>query len=416
MSDQVVVVGGGIVGLSCALHARRAGHDVTVVDVGDVRQRASFGNAGVIATCEYLPIATPALLKAIPQMLFASDSPLKLRWSYLPALAPWLIRFLAASAPGKVDRAAEALKSLLSLSVSEHRRLARDADAGNLLRDVGWIKAYESEKAYSDLEAERRYLAERGVAMSALSADELNDLLPGLRNIFRKGTLYSDCIQVTDPGAYVARTQDACANAGVRFVSEKAKGFELTDGKVTGVRTADRHVAGTKFVIAAGAWSKVLAMQLGERVYLDTERGYHAMLKTGNRTLLRAPLLWHEKSVVLSQQLQGLRITSSVEFAGLDAPPRYETLDRTVAAIQQIAPELQGPIESRWLGFRPSTPDSLPVIGRAGKHPNCFMAFGHGHLGLTLGPVTGHLIAQAIAGQPTTVDLQPFSPSRFAHS
>jgi D-amino-acid dehydrogenase len=219
--------------------------------------------------------------------------------------------------------------------------------------------------------------------MTRLSADDLADLLPGLRGIFARGTLYSDCVQVTDPGAYLERIAAACQSAGVTFAKGVAQGFTFEDGRASAVHTDAGPVRGDAFVIACGAWSKKLAEQLGEKVCLDTERGYHAMLKVSHPDLLRAPLLWHEKSVVLSQQAQGLRITSSVEFAGLDAPARYAALDRIVRSIVRAAPALEAPVESRWLGFRPSTPDSLPVIGRARQQPHCLMAFGHGHLGLT---------------------------------
>ncbi|SOY77692.1 D-amino acid dehydrogenase small subunit [Cupriavidus taiwanensis] len=412
-THEVVVIGGGIVGLSCAYYARKRGFSVTVVDPEDDRAKASYGNAGVLAACEYLPVGTPQLIRAIPKMLVSRDSPLALRWRYLPTLAPWLLRFIASSTPGRVEQNALALRSLLQLSIAEHKSLASNVDANSLLREVGWVKACETEQEYQKLQAERDQLQSLGVRMAALSSSDIDELAPCLKGIFARGTMFSDCMQIRNPGAYLERIILACTTAGVKFIHGTVRDFLFSGQLAAAALTQGRVIHGGTFVVAAGAWSKHLAKKLGENVYLDTERGYHAMLKVGDADLLKAPVLWHEKSVVLSQQTHGVRITSSAEFAGLEAPPRYDLLDRTVNAIRDAAPALAVPIASRWLGFRPSTPDSLPVLGRTSIRPNCFLAFGHGHLGLTLGPITGKLLAQSIAGDRPSVDLKPFSASRF---
>lgn len=417
MQDQktIVVIGGGIVGLSCAFFARRAGYRVRVIDPGMRDRRASFGNAGVLAVCETLPLATPALLRQLPSLLASRDSPLQIRWRYLPTLVPWLLRFARSSARDSITRSALALNSILQTALDAHLELAAACSATDLLAATGWIKAYESEDVYRSQAAERAELADLGVAMQPLARSEIDALAPGFERVFANATLFTDCQQVKNPGEYIARITHACATQGVQFVQDTVTGFVLTNGRATAVRGQDRTIEGDVFVIASGAWSRRLAAEIGEKVPLDTERGYHVMLDAGNRTLLHAPLYWHEKSVVFSQLDCGLRMTSSVEFAGLDAPPRYRSVDRTLTSIRGIAPALaELPVDSRWLGFRPSMPDSVPVIGASTDHPNCFLAFGHGHLGLTLGPQTGRLVAQAIQGGKTDIDLAPFSPSRFA--
>lgn len=417
MQDQktVVVIGGGIVGLSCAYFARRAGYRVRVIDPSIEDRRASFGNAGILAVCETLPLATPALLRQLPSLLLSRDSPLQIRWRYLPALAPWLLRFARSTARGSFTRSALALNAILQAALDAHVQLAAACSAMDLLVPTGWIKAYQSEDAYCSQSEDRAVLADWGVAMQPLGRSDIDALAPGFADVFAKATLFTDCQQVKNPGEYVARIAQACAMQGVEFIRDTATGFAFTNGRATAVRVTDRVIEGDVFVIACGAWSKHLASEIGESVPLDTERGYHVMLDTGYRTLLRAPLFWHEKSVVFSQLDYGLRMTSSVEFAGLDAPPRYRSIDRTLAAIGGVVPALaELTVESRWLGFRPSMPDSVPVIGASARHPNCFLAFGHGHLGLTLGPQTGRLIVQAIQGGKTDIDLAPFSPSRFA--
>ncbi|CAB3731478.1 NAD(P)/FAD-dependent oxidoreductase [Paraburkholderia rhynchosiae] len=417
MQDQktVVVIGSGIVGLSCAFFARRAGYRVRVIDPNINDRRASFGNAGILAVCETLPLANPALLRQLPSLLLSRDSPLHVRWRYLPALAPWLVQFARSSARGPSLRSALALNSILQTALDAHAELATACSAVEFLAPTGWIKAYQSEEAFGSQSAERAALADWGVAMQSLSRADVNELAPGFEGVFAKATLFPDCQQVKNPGRYIARIQGACVEHGVEFIEDTVRHFHFADDRVTRVQATERVIEGDIFVIACGAWSKRLAADIGERVPLDTERGYHVMLDTRNRMLLRSPLFWHEKSVVFSQLDYGLRMTSSVEFAGLNAPPRYQNIDRTLSVIKGIAPALaELPVESRWLGFRPSMPDSVPVIGRSAHQPNCFLAFGHGHLGLTLGPQTGRLIAQAIRGARTDIDLAPFSSSRFA--
>ena len=410
---HIIIIGGGIVGLSCAFHARRAGCRVTLVDPQIARDRASYGNAGVLAVCDALPLATPGLLGRLPTMLCSPASPLRIRLRYLPALAPWLYRFVRASAPHRVRAAAQALHGLLDAANAAHDEIMQAAGAGDLVVPTGWLKAYESEQAYRRVERERDTLRDLGVPMQELGRADLDALAPGARGLFRHGTLYTSCRQIRDPGEYVDRLQNACRNLGVAFVAGRATGFALREGSPAGVVLQDRSIAGDGFVVAAGAWSRPLAARLGCDVPLDTERGYHVMVSHDGEPLLHAPTLWAEQSIVMSQLGSGVRITSSVEFAGLRAPPRYDAIERILGRVRLAMPGLAGPVQGRWLGFRPSMPDSLPVIGRTPRHRNCWLAFGHGHLGLTLGPITGKLLARQLAGLPPAADLEPFTPGRF---
>jgi D-amino-acid dehydrogenase len=415
MGRKVVVIGGGIVGLSCAYFAKREGFDVTVVDPDVAEGRASYGNAGVLALCEKMPLATVELLLSIPKMMMSGNSPLTIRWNYLPTLFPWMVRFALASAPGNVRRATQNLHALMTGALDSHLELANAAGVRDILEKTGWIKAWE--KAPADATSkERDILARLNVDMRDLSKFEISDLAPGFTGVFEAATLYRDCFRVASPGRYVDSIQKACASLGVAFVREKVTGFRYEDDVVKGafLESAPGKIDGDFFVVAGGAWSKILAEMLGDHVPLDTERGYHFMLEVGESKLLRAPLLWQEKSIVLTQMEDGLRMTSSVEFAGLNAPARYENIEHTFASVQSIVPALSlTRVKSRWLGFRPSVPDSVPVIGRSAKHRNCIHAFGHGHLGLTLGPVTGRMVAEQLAGKTPDIDIQPFSPSRF---
>ncbi len=416
MPHRVLVIGGGIVGLSCAFFARREGFNVVVVDPDVEDERASYGNAGVLALCEQLPLATPKLMSEIPKMLVSRDSALTVRWNYVPTLVPWMIRFALASFPANLRRATQSLHAILSEALQAHQTISTAADAVDLLTQTGWIKAWYKAPR-SPVDQEQNTLASLGVAMRDLSANELSDLAPAFAGVFTAATLYTDCYHVSRPATYVNRIAKACANMGVVFVRGKADSFEIENGTVRAVHLEGngQTFGADNFIIAGGAWSKNLAAQLGDRIPLDTERGYHLMLGLGDQPALRAPLLWQDKSIVFSQMGDNLRMTSSVEFAGLLAPPRFENIERALASIRHVAPALADmPVRSRWQGFRPSLPDSVPVIGRSARHNNCFLAFGHGHLGLTLGPITGQLIVDLIAGRVAGIDMAGFSPARFA--
>ncbi|WP_233835732.1 NAD(P)/FAD-dependent oxidoreductase [Paraburkholderia sp. ZP32-5] len=414
MQRRVVVIGGGVVGLSCAFYARREGFDVTIVDPGVAEGRASFGNAGVLAFCEQLPLATPELIRELPRLLLSRESPLTVRWRYFPALLPWLIRFALSSSSASVHRAMQGLHALMSGALAAHQDIAHACGTADMLTHTGWIKAWQKAPSRTG-SSERDMLADLGIGMRELSSAELADLAPGFDGVFEAATLFSDCYHVSSPGRYIASIAAQCQASGVRFVDGVVSEFRQERGAVRGVLTeAGSRIDADDFIVAGGAWSKRLAAALGDTVPLDTERGYHLMLDVGAAPVLRAPLLWQEKSIVLSQMEDGLRMTSSVEFAGLHALPRYEKIERTLAAVRNTVPSLaDARINSRWLGFRPSVPDSVPVIGRSAQHRNCLFAFGHGHLGLTLGPVTGKLIATQLADRPAPIDLGAFSPARF---
>lgn len=411
--QTVAVVGGGIVGLSCAFHLRRKGLLVHVIDPGIEERRASFGNAGVLATCDALPLGTPQTLRAVPAMLRSPTGPLRLYWPYLPHLLPWLVRFAAASRPSRVQAASLALAALLERAVDAHRELARHVGAESLLAGKGWLKAFESEAAYRRAEPERRALRELGIPMQELDARACDELCPGAAGVFARATLYTGCGQIRQPGRYAAQTQAACAAAGIRFHAAEARGFVFRDGLPAQVRTDAGDIPADAFVLAAGAWSRPLARQLGSDVPLDTEGGYHLMLAPQAAAAFEVPTLWSEKSLVLSPLESGLRITGVSELAGLDAPARYATIEQGLLAVRRAMPRIDAPVQSRWRGFRPSMPDSLPVIGPDRAHPNCHFAFGHGHLGLTLGPLTGKLVADMVVGEPTGIDMAPYSPARF---
>ena len=410
---SVAVIGAGIVGISCGLHLQSRGYRVTLLDPRGLGNGASYGNSAIVANSECLPVATPGTLRRVPSMLLSRDGPLHIRPAYLPALLPWLVRFVAASRPARVTQISQALSALLRPSVEEHRHLAAQAGIAARLRPTGWLKAYESVRAFERARPGYEAMRELGVRCEELGPNELRVHEPALAPIFARAVFHPDCHHVGDPHACTAALGEHLVRGGASFREEAVTGFSFRDGSVAGVTTKSGIAAADVVVVACGAWSKTLAAHLGESVPLDTERGYHAMLPLQGAPRLRSPVYWTDRSVILSPMPTGLRMTSSVEFGGLDAPADYSHLNRLVADVRRALPSASTEASSRWLGFRPSMPDSLPVIGATRRHANCFLAFGHGHLGLTLGPVTGRLVADLVDGRPPGIDVAPYAPQRF---
>jgi D-amino-acid dehydrogenase len=402
-----------MVGISCGIHLLRRGHRVTLLDPRGFGNGASYGNAAIIATSECLPVARPGTLRRVPSMLLSRNGPLRIRPSYLPALLPWLARFVGASRPARVAQISRALSALLRHAVEEHRDIARLAGVGARLRPTGWLKAYESVRAFARAQPDFDAMRALGVSCEELGPEEIRAREPALAPIFARAVFLPDCHHVGDPHAYTVALGEYLLREGALLSEEAVTGFSVRDGAVRSVVTASGPVEADAFIVAGGAWSKAFAAQLGEDLPLDTERGYHAMFAMPGGSRLNAPVSWADRSVVLSPMPTGLRITSSVEFAGLHADPDYAHLNRLAADVRRALPEVPAEVRSRWLGFRPSMPDSLPVIGATRRYVNCFLAFGHGHLGLTLGPVTGRLVADLVEGRPPGIDMAPYAPQRF---
>jgi D-amino-acid dehydrogenase len=407
---SVSVVGAGIVGMCCALFLQRDGHQVTIIDPREPGEGASFGNAGIIATCQVWPIAMPGVLRRIPLMLLDPEGPVVLRWRYLPRIAPWLIRLIAAARPQRVERTAAALAALLAGAMPAYDALLAEAGASDLVRRPGWLKVYASAQAFAATAAERELLRRHGVRFEVLTAAQIRQLEPALAPLFGHGLFFPDCGLVLNPKRLVDTLARAFVAGGGRLLRERATGFAI-DGDKAVLTEHSRHPC-EAIVLAAGAWSRPLAARLGARVPLDTERGYHLMFETPEPSLGR-PTQWGEHYFNLVPMEHGLRLTSGVEFAGLAMPADYRRIDRLARLARIMLPSLSSEPRSRWLGFRPSLPDSLPVLGRSARHADVYFAFGHQHLGLTLAAVSGRIIADLIAGRDPGLDLSPYRAERW---
>jgi D-amino-acid dehydrogenase len=404
---SLIVVGAGIVGLCCARFLQRDGHRVTIIDPREPGTGASFGNAGIIATCQVAPIAMPGLLSRIPLMLLDPDGPVVLRWRYLPRIAPWLRRLAAAARPQRVEEIAAALAALLAHAMPAYEELLGEPRTAELIRRPGWLKVYASSRAFAETAAQRALTGRHGVRFEILTADEIRQLEPALAPLFGHGLF----ALVLDPKRLVDALASAFVAAGGRFLRETVTGFALAAGEKA-VVTEHSQQRTEAIVLAAGAWSRPLAARLGARVPLDTERGYHLMFDAPEPSLGR-PTQWGEYYFNLVPMAQGLRLTGGVEFAGLARPADYRHIGRLARLARIMLPSLAAAPRSRWLGFRPSLPDSLPVLGRSAGHDDVYFAFGHQHLGLTLGAVSGRIVADLVAGRDPGLDLSPYRAERW---
>jgi len=410
---EIAVVGAGVVGMSAALYLQRDGHRVSVIDARPPGTLTSYGNAGGIVTGAVTPTSTPELWKQIPAMLLDSSSPIRLRWRYLPRLAPWLVRFLSAGRSEQVDRSAAALAPILAQANDAHRELAATAGVQDVLRPVGWLKVYETEKGFDGNALERRLMSRHGIKFEVLGPDELRQLEPHLAPRFIKAMFQPDSGFASYPWRLVDGYGQFFAHAGGEFLHENVRKLEPREGGGVRVRSERGIRDFDAVVVAAGAWSGRLAAGLGDRVSLDTERGYHLNLDPGEAGELRRPVVFPERMFAMAPMQDGIRINSGIELAGLEAPPDFSRIYKILPHARAALPGLSDRVNREWMGYRPSTPDSVPVIGGSPRCPSVIYAFGHGHLGLTLGPITGRLVASIVAGRPQGIDLAPYRPDRF---
>ncbi len=406
---EIAVIGAGVVGLSCALALAEAGHEVALVAPKDDETGASYGNAGIIADYAVMPVGTPDVLRKLPSLLFNRDSPLAFRPSSLFALAPWLLRFARESLPGRATLNAQAIAALLAPTPAAWQDLAAQIGGKALLKPLGSLYLFETEaeRRATDL---RKYHA-HGVEVEAISRAELGQLQPGLPSDVGVGAaFFPRTVTVDDPREMLRLLRAAVAAASVAHFPAMAEKLERAGGHIR-LTGPGMQLQAKKVVLAAGAWSRPLAAQAGDRVPLETERGYHLEYDFTEPRLIRqmTPV---SRGFYFCPMAGRLRVAGTVELGGLSAPPsphRWAMMERGARA---ILPDLPAP-DRRWMGFRPSLPDSRPVIGLSSGGGDVIHAYGHGHLGLTLAPITARLVTALVAGRAPEIELAPYRPSRF---
>lgn len=408
-SPRTVVIGAGIVGLCCARALLRAGHAVTVIDRDPAGDKASFGNAGGLGVTEILPASSPGVISQVPRWLVDPLGPLSLRPAHLPRLLPWLVRFLRAGMAPESARITAALASLLAPVYDDMLPLFDELALSAELHRVGALWVYDTEAGFERDAAAHATRRRHGIEVEAISGAEARRLEPALAPTVARAVVTPQWSHVSDPKRLVDRLRDQLLALGVEMISLEATAVE---GRAIVTAHGD-HVAFDRLVVAAGAWSGRIARSVGDPVLIESERGYNATLPSPGVTLARE-VIFAERQFVATPLAVGLRIGGAAEFAGLDAAPNFGRSDALLKLARRYLPDLDMRGAVRWMGHRPATPDSLPVIGSSPCRGDVFYAFGHGHLGLTLGPTTGRLVADIVTGRAPPFDLSPFSIARFA--
>ncbi|MFC7054168.1 NAD(P)/FAD-dependent oxidoreductase [Hansschlegelia quercus] len=412
---KVVVIGGGAVGVASASFALREGHEVTLIEPGEIAEGATFGNAGCLNASSVVPMSMPGNLPKVPGWLVDPLGPLSIRWGYAPKIAPWIYRFLKAGSRDRVEAQAKALAGLLRDSYGSYQPLVKNAGAEGLLRRQGHLVVYRSKKDFDGDALGWRLRRDNGVAFDVLTSDALWQQEPSLSHDYGIGVFVPDNGHTVNPNRLVSTLADAFVRDGGTIKRARAIGFDLEGDRLQAVRTADGCVEADRAVVAAGAWSKPLAKELGDDVPLDTERGYHIVIKDPE-VGPRSSILDATGKFVATSMEMGLRLAGTVEFAGLDAEPDWRRARMLLTLGQRLFPGLRRayPEErlTQWMGFRPSMPDSLPVIGRASRSPDVIYAFGHGHIGLASGARTGEVVADLLADRTPSIPIEAFAPTR----
>lgn len=408
-----IVIGAGAIGLAAAYHLVRDGVAVTLVDRDPEGDKASHGNAGGIAVTEVVPASVPGLLWRVPGWLLDPLGPLAIRPTHAPRLLRWLWRFSRAGTRGEVERIATALSALLGRVYDDLVPMLAATGLSGELHRRGALTVYETEVGFRRDAGEWALKRAHGIETREMSGDEARAMEPALGPIVRRAVFTPQWSHVSDPKRVVDGLLAWLRANGVTVVAGDVADVAAADGRAQRVTLSDgRSFQADHVVLAAGAWSGRIARRLGDKVLVESERGYNATLADPGVALERE-VIFAERKFVATPLACGLRIGGAAEFGGLEALANFKRSKALVRLAKPYLPDLRPDGGQEWAGHRPTTPDSLPVVGRASHHPRVVHAFGHGHLGLTLAATTGRLVADLVAGRPPAVDLAPYAAARF---
>lgn len=412
---QATIIGAGIVGVSTAAFLQRAGYHVTIVDRLPPGEGCSFGNAGGLAFAEIMPTIHPRMLLKIPSWLLDPLGPLAIRWSYLPKALPW---FFAAARNGLPDRvkAITAARADLGLRVvSDFETLLKDAGHHDLMVYRETLRLFDTEKQFASEAEDRAIKKAYGFECKTFTGDEVREMEPAVSKHVTHGAFHGGWYFVTNPHRVVTSIAENIVRNGGEIISDDVVRIETEGGVARMLHLkSGKTTALDKLVVCAGAYSHMLAKQLGDRVLLEAERGYHMVLPNSGVTISRS-LTYARTPAAATPMDVGLRLAGTDEFGGLDAAPNYARADALWKVFKKVLPGMNEPdaATTRWMGRRPGTPDSLPVISQSKHISNVWYGFGHGHMGLTWGPSTGRHISEMITGGKSNINLAPFRVDRF---
>jgi D-hydroxyproline dehydrogenase len=408
---NIGIIGAGIQGVSNALFLQKKGFDVTIFDKDEPGSpAASYGNAGHFSPYACVLMNRPDVLTDIPTMLISSTGPLALKWNYVPKMLPWFFQFIKNCTTKKMMHTAKNMHQILDLALSAYDELFDEIDLEGLVEKKGILYIWNDQSLKSrDLEIKVRN--ELGVDQQVVSPKEIHDLEPNIKPFYHGGVYYKYGRHARNPKKILLKLFNLFLKKGGKFLKMNVQDINFDGDKPTVKTEAQRYIF-DKLVIACGAFSKKLTDNLGEKIPLDTERGYHVHFKNCDHLLTR-PVIFSNRGFGITPMEQGLRVVGTVEFGGLENPPSKPRVQNLINNAKYMLGDLPEH-EDEWLGFRPTLPDFLPVMGPSKKYKNIFYCFGHHHLGWTLGPISGKIIAGMIAEENTNLNLSPYSPARFS--
>jgi D-amino-acid dehydrogenase len=410
--SDVIVLGAGIVGTSVAVHLVKRGLAVALIDRAGAGEGTSYGNAGVIEGNTIFPPAFPADWRERLRVVFKRSPQANYHLSFLPKIAPWLLDFYAASQPSRLVETARLMRPLMARAVAEHEALSGEAGAERYFRRTGWLKVYRTDRGFAAQRRELELAKDFGIANVALELDGARALEPSLAPVFRHAVHWTGAVSVSNPLAVTRAYATRFAALGGLSFSGDARSLHRVDARWRVDTTAGPVDAGD-VVVALGPWAPDLLGPLGVKLPLAVKRGYHRHFRSQGNAALSRPVLDAENGYCITPMEQGIRITTGAEFAPRDAPPSPVQFDRLLPRARGLF-ALGEPVEAQpWMGARPCFADSRPVIGRAPGQRGLWLAYGHGHWGLTLGPATGRLIAEMMTGATPFCDPTPYGAERF---
>ena len=410
-NSKIGIVGSGIQGVSNALFLQKKGFDVTLFDRDDPGSPvASYGNAGHFSPYACVLMNRPDILTDVPAMLLSSTGPLALKWNYVPKMMPWLFQFIKNCTTKKMMHTAKNMHQILDIALSAYDELFENIDLDGLVEKKGILYIW-NDQSLKSRELEIKVRDELGVDQQVVSPKEIHDLEPNIKPFYHGGVYYKFGRHARNPKKILLKLFDLFLKKGGKFLKMNVKEINLKEEKPE-VKTETQNYIFDKLVIACGAFSKKLTDNLGEKIPLDTERGYHVHFKNCDH-LLNRPVIFQNRGFGITPMEQGLRVVGTVEFGGLKNPLSKSRIKNLINNAKYMLGDLPEH-EDEWLGFRPTLPDFLPVMGPSKNYKNIFYCFGHHHLGWTLGPISGKIISGMIAKENTNLNLSPYSSTRFS--
>ena len=412
LRSSIGVIGAGIQGVCISLCLIKKGFEVTLIDREDPgKESASYGNAGHFSPYASVPINRPDILVDVPTMLLSSTGPLALKWNYVPKMIPWFIKFIKNCSKKNMLHTTKYMHQILDLALPAYNELFEDINVSELVESKGIIYFWTN-KDLKSRELEINMRKELGVKQQLLTPHEIHDLEPHIKQIYHGGVLYPNARHTRNPKKVLLKLFDLFIKKGGHFEKQNVQSISFTTDNKPVIKTNLNFYNFDKAVIACGAFSKKITDQLGEKIPLDTERGYHVHFK-GHDHLLTRPVIFLNRGFGITPMEQGLRVVGTVEFGGLDNPVSKKRILNLVNNAKYLFPELTEH-HDEWLGFRPTLPDFLPVMGPSKNYKNLFYSFGHHHLGWTLGAISGKIVSGMIAGENTNLDLSAYNSTRFS--